>query len=274
MSNIGQFDIVFSEYTDSSVEVEVGNDVPEGYEEKVVKSLEEKGFIEMFKKSDGTRRHIFINKDTFTLDDNVYCKSVKTWRCPEGMSKSNYGPKGAGAYTPKDNIKRKMNNTGEVVGEGPNVNAKSYSSKPGQLSMKAQAALEARKLAEKNKKQPVKTLNPEELAEFARQRGVEVKKSQPEWTDNEMASKLAQAMPKGGLQLQPTNKDFEQAMVNQGIGMSKEQLEKSDANWGNSLNNFFAEASKPLSARFNSQEEEDAYWASIRIAPSGDPGTY
>jgi hypothetical protein len=75
------------------------------------------------------------------------------------LEKSNYGPKGGGQYNPADNVKRKAKNLTDTVGAGPNVNVKAYSSKPGQLSAKQQAAAEAKKLSG-----PVKQYTPEEIA--------------------------------------------------------------------------------------------------------------
>ncbi len=72
--------------------------------------------------------------------------------------------------------------------------------------------------------------------------------------------------------LQPTQEEFEQAMVAQGIAFTPEQLEKMDKDWGNTMTDFFREASKPLSARFRSEEEEQAYWANIRVSDKGDNG--
>ena len=45
-----------------------------------------------------------------------------------------------------------------------------------------------------------------------------------------------------------------------------EQMEKA---WGNTMNNWMAEVTKPLNARFKSKEEEAAYWDSIKITDSG-----
>lgn len=72
-------------------------------------------------------------------------KQVELVHQDEGFEKSNYGPKGTAAgaqYSPHENQERKANNTGDVAGQGPNRNVKSYSSKPGQLSAKQQAARE------------------------------------------------------------------------------------------------------------------------------------
>lgn len=83
---------------------------------------------------------------------------------------SNYGPKKAKLYNPADNANRKANNTGDQTGFGANTNTKSYSSKPGQLSAKAQASVEQKKA--KKLSGPVKILSDEEKAAFATSRGM------------------------------------------------------------------------------------------------------
>jgi hypothetical protein len=67
-------------------------------------------------------------------------------------------------YKLEDNLRRKATNTGEELESvGQNKNVKAYSTKPGQLSMKAQASLENAKLKCLNKKQPVKIYTKEEI---------------------------------------------------------------------------------------------------------------
>lgn len=187
------------------------------------------------------------------------------------IEKSNYGPKGMSQYNPVDNIKRKANNTGDTAGQGPNTNVKSYSSKPGQLSAKAQAALEAARMKEKNKQQPVKVYSKEEIEEMNRQRAMQ--KSAPEWTEDEMANKLSSIIPFGQkANLQPSNEEFEQGMLNAGIAVTQQQLDEMNKGWGGAIADFFAEASKPISSRFSSEEEELAYWNSIRVVGKPDNG--
>jgi hypothetical protein len=70
--------------------------------------------------------------------------------------------------------------------------------------------------------------------------------------------------------LQPSSEDFIKAGENMGIGLSKEHLEDHDSQWGNSINNWLQEATKPLSKRFSSAEEELKYWQSIKISSSDD----
>ena len=62
-------------------------------------------------------------------------------------------------YKTVDNIRRKANNIGQSIGFGPNNNIKSYSTKIGQLSSKAQAQVLQTKYNKLNKKQPIKILN-------------------------------------------------------------------------------------------------------------------
>ena len=79
----------------------------------------------------------------------------------EELALSNYGPKKAGLYNQADNERRKESRTGDVVeGIGPNTASRSYSTKPGQLSAKASAAQEQRKV--KKLSGPVKIFTAEE----------------------------------------------------------------------------------------------------------------
>lgn len=67
------------------------------------------------------------------------------------IEKSNYGPKGMGQYTDKDNIQRKMKNTGEEFKDaGKNVNAKKYTTS-GSTMQAAHESAEAKRQAAKTK---------------------------------------------------------------------------------------------------------------------------
>lgn len=196
-----------------------------------------------------------MNKEDMVADDDGQ------------VAKSNYGPKGAGLYNPADNIKRKMNNTGDVAGNGPNQNVKSYSSKPGQLSAKAQAALQQARDNNKNKQQPVKVYSKEEIAALEAQR---LKKS-TEWSENEMANKLSGIIPFGQMMpRQPTDAELEAAAGVQYV--TAEQAEAMSKSFNNTINDFFAEACKPISSRFANEEEEAAYWNSLRVQDKPDNG--
>lgn len=96
-------------------------------------------------------------------------KTLETFK--EELALSNYGPKRSGQYTPADNARRKANNTGDQTGFGQNVNTKSYSTKPGQLSSRSQASQETAKYRAKNRAQPVKIFTPEERAALAAKTG-------------------------------------------------------------------------------------------------------
>jgi hypothetical protein len=66
-------------------------------------------------------------------------------------------------YKQEDNLRRKANNTTDELGWGPNNNAKSYSTKPGQMRMQDQAKMEADKYKKLNRQQPVRKLTKEEI---------------------------------------------------------------------------------------------------------------
>lgn len=209
------------------------------------------------------------------------------------IEKSSYGPKGSELYDQADNAKRKMGNIGDVVGDAPNKNVKSYSTKPGQLSSKAQADITARAQAKLNRKQPVKIFSQEEKDVLAAKMGL--KKS---WADhppfpsaeeeimkfaaiqkgnkdeNQLSNQLANLMSGRSMlgqgHRQPTSDEMLAAGESMGMGISESTVQKAEAEWGNSFNNWLVEASKPISQRFSSAEEEEQYWNSIGVQDRDD----
>ncbi len=215
----------------------------------------------------------------------------------DDVEKSGYGPKGGGQYSAVDNARRKSNNL-DPVGVGPNVNSKAISTKPGQMSAKASAALTARIQQKANKKQPVKRFTPEEIEAENQKRGLKKAWGQhlPFPSAEEEIMKLAGVSHQNGEEKsaqqlanllagkkmlgdiprnmqhmfadpkpQPTNQElFGHLEVTEEMAKAREQ------EWSGTLNNFFAEATKPLSQRFASEEEEMAYWNSIKVADRDD----
>jgi hypothetical protein len=197
----------------------------------------------------------------------------------EEIEKSGYGPKGKSQYNPTDNIKRKANNTGDAIGAGPNTNVKSYSTKPGQLSSKAQAALDASKT--KQKSGPVKQWSPEEIAAENEKRNMKKSWGQhlpfpsgeaqyghpPQRADEIMANQLANMLHNRAiLGATPPRQPRDSDIIGDVDAPTMEQVQKAqNIEWSSKMNDFFAEATKPISSRFNSEEEELAYWASIKI---------
>ena len=105
---------------------------------------------------------------------------------------SNYGPKKGGQYNVADNAKRKANNTGDQTGFGQNVNTKSYSTKSGQLSAKAQASQEQKKV--KTQSGPVKVFSEEEKAALASKMGMKtsVKKAESDFKQQNLGNGIVQ----------------------------------------------------------------------------------
>lgn len=204
----------------------------------------------------------------------------------EEMDKSNYGPAGMRQYNPTDNIKRKMNNVGDNTGGGPNSNVKAYSSKPGQLSAKASAAVESAKA--KKLSSPVKVWSKEEIEAENKKRQLgkswvnhpafpnadeEIKKLQKanpvHKAEELMANQLMNMMAnKNMLGVAPPPQPTDEEMFG-GMVVTEEQVAKAETEW-NDVNRWFREATKPISARFKSEEEEQAYWDSIKVADRDD----
>lgn len=233
------------------------------------------------------KRYAYINDPVDKGDDED----------EDDVEKSNYGPKKAGLYNPADNARRKSNNL-DPVGVGPNVNAKAYSTKPGQMSGKAQANLTARIQAAANKKQPVRRFTPEEIEAENKKRGLKkawgqhlpfpsaeeeimklagvVQKSGEEASAQQLANLLAGKKMLGDIPMgmrhmfnDPKPQPTDQEMFGH-LEVTEEMAKKAESEWSGTLNNFFAEATKPLSQRFKSEEEELAYWSSIKVADKDD----
>lgn len=207
------------------------------------------------------------------------------------MDKSDYGPKGGGQYNPADNARRKMNNVG--IERFGNQSVKSYTGRATQHKEKTgpagpvkqytpeqiAAINEARKLKKAAESKSWTTHNQlpnadEEVQKLA-------KTNPPEVAENLMANQLAKLM-QGKAMLQP-NMPFAtippaQATDEELFGhlVVTEEMEKAaEAQWqGNAFNAFLQEATKPISSRFASEEEELAYWNSIKVSdkPDGNSG--
>lgn len=200
----------------------------------------------------------------------------------EEVDKSDYGPKGAGLYNVADNVRRKMGNTGSVAGQGKNVNVKSYSTRPGQLSAKQQAAR-----APSGPAGPVKQYTPEQIAAINEARKLKknaetlpwvrhneipstpkkekVLKKAEDLMANQLANLMAGRSMLGNTPKQPTDEEMFGHLV-----PKEEAIKKAEDSWNNIHNDWLKEASKPISSRFNSPEEEEAYWASIKIQDRDD----
>lgn len=69
---------------------------------------------------------------------------------------------------------------------------------------------------------------------------------------------------------QPTSEDMVMAGEAMGIAPSQEMIKSAEQQWAGTMNNWLAEAQKPISARFSSPEEEQAYWDSIKVTGKKD----
>jgi len=72
---------------------------------------------------------------------------------------------------------------------------------------------------------------------------------------------------------QPTNQEMAAAAKNmwaqQNGFSSQEDMNKADAEWGQGINNWLAEATKPISQRFKNEQEEREYWDRIKVNDGG-----
>lgn len=102
-----------------------------------------------------------------------------------------------------------------------------------------------------------------------------VLKKARELAEQQQAQRLANQLQKTGVlgtrppPSQPSNEEMQMAAQNmwaQQNGFStQEDLEKAESEWGNNLNNWMAEATKPLNQKFKNEEEEIQYWKSLKV---------
>lgn len=239
----------------------------------------------------GTGKRYAYIKDPVEKDDDMHDELCECEKCD--MAKSGYGPKKAGLYNPVDNARRKARNTGDQTGIGANVNTKAYSTKPGQLSARQQASAEAAKIKAMNRKQPVKRYSPEEIARLNQERQFKkawadhlpfpnaeeemsklAQRNPVEQGDDAMANQLANMMNSKAMlnpsHRQPSSEDMIMAGEQMGLGASEQMIKAQDQQWNGAINNWLAEATKPISQRFASEEEELAYWSSLKVADRDD----
>lgn len=210
-------------------------------------------------------------------------------QCEDCLNKSNYGPKGAGAYTAVDNARRKSKNL-DPVGVGPNVNAKAVSTKPGQMSGKAQVNLTARIQNAANKKQPVRRFTPEEIEAENKKRGLKkhswgqhlpfpsaeeeimrlAKVDQTQVGEDALANQLANVMVgKAMLGAPPPGQPTDEQLFGH-LVVTEEMAKANEKKWQGAAFDWLKEAAKPISQKFASEEEELAYWNSIKVGDRDD----
>jgi hypothetical protein len=191
-----------------------------------------------------------------------------------------------------DNIRRKAKNTGAQTGFGSNINTKQYTSvKFAGKDMQSSAA-------QKRPSKPV-TWTPEQIAAENQKRGLKkgwanhnsipsaeeeilrLAKGQRESGEQAAATQLANLMM--GKQMlgndvhpvvqqmmappppQPTDEQLFGHLV-----VSEEMAKAKEKEWQGAAFNWLAEAAKPISQKFASEEEELAYWNSIKVADKDD----
>lgn len=131
-----------------------------------------------------------------------------TGRKPEGMEKSNYGPKGMGLYNQADNIQRKATRTGEVrEGVGRNQAVREYTSTPHGTATQ-QASRQAAKDKKKSASNPVRSMKDMSEEELSAIKAKYATKS--DTYDAKISALKAKATPKSEKPLSQKIKEIKQ----------------------------------------------------------------
>jgi hypothetical protein len=204
----------------------------------------------------------------------------------EEAEKSDYGKfKGGSQYDAAANAKRKAGNIG--------------ADKVGTQSVKAYSKNVMAPKVPKGPAGPVKQYTPEQIAAINEANKLKKTAENLPWVthgsvpnadrevqllrktnpaipgEDAMAGQLANMMNSRAMMRpdhrQPTSEDMIMAGQVMGIAPSEEQVAKAEQQWGGAINNWLAEASKPISQRFASEEEEMAYWHAIPVRGNDKP---
>lgn len=92
--------------------------------------------------------------------------------------------------------------------------------------------------------------------------------------ENVLANQLANMMSNknmlGQKHSQPSSEEMIAAGEGMGIGSNPELVKAAEGQWHENINSWLKEASKPIASKFSSTEEEEAYWASIKVMDNDD----
>lgn len=166
------------------------------------------------------------------------------------IEKSNYGPKGMGAYSTVDNIKRKASRTGEEHEHiGQNKGVRQYTTS-GSSTNAAREAAEAKRQAEANKKAPVRTLadmSDEEKKELEDRYKTNIKRASEDGGLKKGADVAKEALTTGNLPImsgshqQPTDQEMFGHLVK-----SEQEIKAAEKAWEQSFAKGFDKLKAPI----------------------------
>lgn len=247
--------IKFSNVTDRSLDVVIAPDTPMEIVEQLTKSLISKGLVEDTKNSTLSVRS-FYKKDHVVND--LASRLIKSL---EDLSPESPGEKRRREMAESQGIKYEPNKLVPKVQNKPS-GYKDISKEPSAMKIPKMNTLKSENLEKdpksKKKVDPKATLN---------------KSIHNVTGEEEVANQLIKLMQSKSMFnsfMQPSSEDMIRAGESMGLGNSQDAVSKSDVAWNNSINNWLQEATKPISQRFASQEEEVAYWKSIRVDDRDD----
>lgn len=154
------------------------------------------------------------------------------------LDKSNYGPKGAGAYDAHVNQERKKNNVDNIDGLGVMGRVKDYGH-----SDPRRADAEQAKIRSLNRKQPVKVFTDEEKKAYQAQLEAKPAKVLAQSENATLVKSQFENMVKSDSQnyFQPSNEElFGQFVV------SEEAAKAADQQWNGTFNSFFGANKQPV----------------------------
>lgn len=286
--------IKVQQISETEVEVSLSPETPMEMVNQLEKGLNVRGFVEDLTKSTISIRRFYRPQDGVNKVADQLIKSLQQ------MTKGSDSPKGPSMrdLVRETNLKNRLLATGQKQAFA-NLSNPNQSPSPSPISSPRQSGpsvlppnpnkLFKPGVSSTEKSEHLKDCSCRECKEMRKNEKIKKSERELNWNQDDldkvatnfaraMSSKLVKGtevgaqlsdMYKNKIKLQPTDEELFGQMV-----VSEEQVQKAESNYANSINNFYAEASKPISQRFASEEEELAYWNSIKVNGSdGNDGS-
>lgn len=255
--------IKFNQISENRVEIIIPSNTPMEIVQELTKSLVSKGLVEDLSKSTLSVRNFYRSNSKI---DSVADKLIKSLEDMAGLSKAKKLPWWASNQAEVDKhtanlkqldakIKPKPQNVSAEPTE-PNTSAKPSSDRDWGWTAGGTG-------------RPYGTIKDTSNAEKSEKQNKSIKDKKKNLSADEVAAdQLIKYMQDRGMLNNSTQPTDEQMFGH--LAVSDEVAKQADNKWNNTFNNWLTEASKPISDRFASEQDEINYWNSIKIGDRDD----
>lgn len=254
--------IKFNQISDNRVEILIPSNTPMEMVQQLTKSMNSKGLIEDISKSTLSVRNFYRSNSNM---DSVADRLIKSLEDMTGLSKAKKLPWWASNQAEVDKHTEKLKQLDTKIKSKP----QNVSSEPTEPNTSAKPSAQRDwGWTAGGTGRPYGTIKDDMNTEKSEKQKSKSSKDKKPSTEEEAADQLIKYMQDRGMlssNTQPTDEQMFGHLV-----VSDEVAKSADNKWNNTFNNWLAEASKPISDRFASEQDEINYWNSIKIGDRDD----